>query len=84
MNENLIDIEEVIQLDTFDATTITSEERMAYCQEIRRKVMDNVEVSEEELKNGIKCLRAERKAAGSRPSKTRTAAPVKEYNIDEL
>lgn len=68
----------------FNASSMTSEDRMAYCQEIRRKVMAKQNVSEEELKNGIKCLRAERKTASSRPSKMRTSAPVKEYNLDEL
>lgn len=68
----------------FNADSMSSEERMAYCQAIRRQVIAKEEVPEEVLKNGIKCLRAERKSASSRPTKAKTAAPMKEYNLDEL
>ena len=68
----------------FNADGMTSDERMAYCQNIRSRIMAKEEVPEDVLKNGIKCLRAERKAASSRPSKSRSSAPVKEYSIDEL
>ena len=68
----------------FNPESMSSDERMAYCQNVRSLVVAKQEVSEEMLQNGIKCLRAERKAASSRPTKSKSSAPMKSYTLDDL
>ncbi len=69
----------------FDPTGMTSIERQSYINDIRRRRLDGLNISDDELRNAIKCLRVERKNSGDRGGrKTASKAPAKKFTLDDL
>lgn len=72
-------------MSDFDPTGMTSAERQTYINDIRRRRLDGLEISDDELRNAIKCLRVERKSSGGNSRKTTaTKAPAKKFTLDDL
>ena len=66
--------------------SLSSEERVAFIQSIRRKVVENNPApTDEELRSAIQCLRIERRTASKRvPKNGESKAPMKQHTMEDL